>query len=390
VTIMGAMTQFVPVWSGVTLHDQSLAMIQLWLVSLGLLGFGAALIGGWVALAPAFGTVMAIGFWVFVYNIGRTLLTIEGGFDVTESHFAVALGFFVLLTALGVALAIDFVWPVFDPLGVARVDVVAAHATLAVFGAILTTVLGALYQLGTMFTQTDLHGADHYLQRFEMVGYPFGVIALATGRLLGYEPLAVGGGVLVLGGLAAMSVILARRLYEAQVPWTPMLSRYVVVSVAMAAWVLLAVPAWIGRPLAIAVRFGAPGTVHLLSLGIVGFVVLGTLYHIVPFIVWVHSYSDRLGYEAVPMIDDLYDDRLATLDLGLFLAGGLLLIVADGATLPATVGGIAGFLILAGALVFGWNMIAVIRTHSPHGLDGLLVPFLSETSANQSKTADPE
>jgi len=389
ITIMGAMTQFVPVWSGVTLHSRRVATVQLWIVGVGLVGFAVTLAGGWLRLTPVFGTLMAIGFWVFVYNVGRTLLTIEGHYDVTERHFAFALACFLALTILGVALAVDFVRPVVSLVGLSRDDVVSAHATLAIYGAVLTTVVGALYQLGTMFTQTDLHGIDTGLKRVEAVGYPVGVVALAVGRLIGHVAVARLGALFVLVGIGCMSIILARRLHETQVPWTPMLSRYTVAAVAMATWVLATVPAWIGDPTSPTTRFGAPGATHLLGLGAIGFVVLGTTYHIVPFIVWVHQYSDRLGYAAVPMIDDLYDDRLAALDLGSFTVGGLALVIADWTPLSSLLEWFGGLSILAGILVFGWNIGGVIRTHSPNGLVGVLLPGVPGVTSTDTTSEDP-
>ncbi|SDY75716.1 hypothetical protein [Halopenitus persicus] len=401
VTIMGAMTQFVPVWSGVQLYSRALATRQLQLVTVGLLGFATGLLTGRLALVPVFGAVMVAGFWVFAYNIARTLRAVGPlrDLDVTERHFLLALGFFVLLTLLGVVLAVDLVRPVLGGTPIDRPDLVRAHATLAVFGAILTTVLGALYQLATMFTQTELHGIDAPLKRIEEVGYPVGVLALATGRLLGAgEPgsrvLGVGGGVLVIAGLLAMSVVLARRLLETRVPWTPMLSRYAVLAPALALWGLVTLPSWLRDPLADGTTFGAPGTVHLLTLGVIGFVVLGTVYHIVPFIVWVHRYSDLLGFEDVPMIDDLYSDRLARVDFGCFLVGTVLLVAVDllkspvllAAVEPAapagtilsfdgmvTIGAIAGGVaVLVGIAVFCGNVVFVLRTHSPYSVREIL------------------
>jgi len=52
-----------------------------------------------------------------------------------------------------------------------------------------------------------------------------------------------------------------------------------------------------------------------------GFVVVGSLYHVVPFIVWLDRYADRVGLERVPAIDDLYDARVATVDLAATLGG---------------------------------------------------------------------
>jgi hypothetical protein len=383
-TIMGAMTQFVPVWSGTELHSRRLATAQLWLVTAGLAGFASALLAERYDLLPFAGGLVLAGFWAFAYNLGRTLATARP-LDVTERHFALTLAYFLVLTVLGVSLAVGFTRPLFLDLPVARGDAVAAHATLAVFGAVLTTVFGALYQLATMFTQTELHGVDGYLRAAEEVGYPVGVVALATGRLLGHLPLARLGGVLVAGSVLSVAVILARKLAETSVERTPMLSRYAVAAAALAGWALLTLPAWVADPLARDATFGAPGARTLLLLGGVGFVVFGTLYHLVPFIVWVHRYSDLLGFEQVPMIDDLYDDRIAAVDfaalvvgVGSLAAADLLAAADEGAvgavpTAPASVGDAANALVFAGTLAFASNLLLVLRRHGPQSILAVLV-----------------
>jgi len=371
VTIMGAMTQFVPVWSGVELHSRRFAAAQLWLVLLGLAGFATGLLTARIELLLPFGTVMALGFWTFVYNVGRTLADARP-LDVTERHFAIALGFFLLVTGFGILLALSLRRPVFADLPVARADAVAAHATLAVFGAVLTTVFGALYQLATMFTQTELHGVDLHLQRFEAAGYPLGVLALAGGRLFAIEWLALAGGLVVLASVLAVAAILARRLLETTVPWTPMLSRYAVAVPAFGLWAILTVPVWVADPLAADATLGAPGTDLLLTMGGIGFVVFGTLYHVVPFVIWVHRYSDLLGFEDVPMIDDLYDDRIARIDLLFLVAGVLGLVAGDLAALEPRVLATGGIALGVGVLAFGWNLLAVIRRHGPHSLPEIL------------------
>ncbi|NHN49819.1 hypothetical protein G9464_19815 [Halostella sp. JP-L12] len=383
ITIMGAMTQFVPVWSGTELHSQRLAGVQLWLIAAGLAGFAGALLTERLDLLPFAGGAMLAGFWTFVYNVGRTLATARP-LDVTERHFALALAYFLALTAFGLTLAVGFTRPVFADLPVVRPNVVRTHATLAVFGAVLTTVFGALYQLATMFTQTELHGVDRYLQAAEEVGYPAGVVALAGGRLVENLLLARVGGVLVVGSVLCVAAILARKLAESSVPRTPMLSRYAVAAGAMTVWALLTAPSWVADPLAPEATFGAPGARTLL-LAAVGFVVLGTLYHVVPFIVWVHRYSDLLGFEQVPMIDDLYDDRvaaadfvalvggvgaLAAIDLLGAAGGGTTAVATDGPSLLATA---AGGLVLAGVLAFAANLLFVLRRHGPQSIPAVLV-----------------
>ena len=376
VTIMGAMTQFVPVWSGTALYSQRLATVQLALVVAGLSGFVVALtLGALTWLAP-FGALMVAGFWTFAYNVSRTLATLDE-YDVTERHFGYAIGFFCLLTLLGLVLAVDFVHPVTPSLPVDHASLRQAHATLGVFGAVLTTIYGALYQLGTMFTQTELHGVDHALQSVEAVGHPVGVVLLAGGRLVGAVLLAQVGGLLVVAAALAMSAVLGRRLFEMRVDWEPMHTRYGVVAVALAAWALSTAPAWLVAPTAGARLFGASGSVHLLALGVVGTVLVGTLYHVVPFLVWVDRYSDRLGFESVPMIDDLYDDRLAGIDGTLWVGGTVCLVGAEWAGLSPLVVGAGGAMVALSVAAFASNMLLVVHEHGPDPIDRVLLGSLS-------------
>jgi hypothetical protein len=378
-TIMGAMTQFVPVWSGVPLHSRRLAVVQLLLAGTGLAGMVGAFLWGRLGPIPVAGTLLVAGVWVFVYNLARTL-PVGRGPDVTERHFGLALVFFVLATLLGLALASSYTVPILAALPVGRTGVVGAHATLAVFGAVLTTVLGALYQLGTMFTQTELTATERRLQRGETTAYPVGVLALAAGRLFEVSVLARVGGLLVVAGLVTVAAILGRKLVATHVELTPMLSRYGVFVAGVVLWAALTVPVWLSEPTAPTARFGAPGSLPLLAGGVVGFVVAGTLYHVVPFIVWVDHYSDLLGYEPVPMVDDLYDDRLARVDFGCLLVGvaGLCAgsLLEGGPTLA--VGSAA--LVAVGALVFATNLVGVVRQHSPHGVLGTLALRAEETN----------
>ncbi len=360
-TIMGAMTQFVPVWSNVPVHSRRLANAALALVAVGVAGLAGAFLAANVHWIHGFGGLLVAGIWAFAYNLARTLPPVRE-FDATEAHFAFALACFVVLAALGFVLAFDLSTTVLPFAGVVRPQVVGAHATLAVFGAILSTVFGALYQLATMFTQTEIGGRERILAYIEYA-YPAGVVALATGRLFAVRSLAVAGGLVIAAGAFAFAVLLAKKLSEGQVERTPMLTRYAVVAVALAAWSPLAAREWVAAPLARDTLFGPTAGVHLLFVGVVGFVVMGSLYHVVPFIVWVHRYSDRLGFEPVPMIDDLYDDRLAAADGALVTLGTVTLILGQTGIAPeqATIAG--GGALGVGFVVFTANLVGVVFRH---------------------------
>jgi hypothetical protein len=367
VTIAGAMTQFVPVWSGAGLYSRRLAVRQLWLVTGGLAGLAGAFLTGRTALAPAAGVVAALGFWTFLYNVGRTLAQVDE-FDATERHFAVALGWFLAVTALGPLLAVDLAVGVLPVAGLDHAGVLGAHATLAVFGAVLTTVVGALYQLSTTFTQTQLGPVERRFQRLETVAYPVGVGALAAGRLASHAWLARVGGVVVAASLAGLGCVLANRLRLTRVERNPMLTRYGLVAGVAVAWGGTAMAAWLRDPLG--PLYGAPTVGPVLLAGVVAFVVAGTLYHIVPFLIWVREYSDQLGFEPVPMVDDLYDSRVAAVELALVVGGGAL--VAGGDVLPAGLGRGGAAALALGALLLTANMTLVVVRHGDASAETLL------------------
>ena len=369
VTIMGAMTQFVPVWGGVSLHSERLARWQLWLLVGGLLGFGSSLFVGDVTYIGGFALVMLAGFWLFIYNVGRTILT-AGFSDRTLRHFSYALGFFFLVTWLGVLLAFDMLHPFLVDLGLSRSAVREAHLTFAVFGGVLTTIMGALYQIGTMFTQTSLTSLDGRLATIEEVVYPTGTAALGFGWLFDVHLLGLLGGIALVSGVASFTIVIARKLWAMRVPWTPMHRRYVIVVLAAIGWIAVTLPAWTTAPLSYDTRFGGPGGIHLLGGGVIMFVIIGTLYHIIPFIIWVHRYSELLGYEPVPMVDDLYHTRVAHVEFILLVTGTILMVGWELFALSITVVAVGTGLVGIGIALFVANMVWVVGRHNLVREDG--------------------
>ncbi|WP_339103755.1 hypothetical protein [Haloterrigena salinisoli] len=389
ITIMGAMTQFVPVWSGVSLYSRRLAVVQLALVAVGLVGFAALLLAGALPWLPVAGAALLLGIWTFVYNVGRTLWRTRP-LDFTERHFALALGAFALVVPLGFLLAVDFTTPVFDATALTRGDVLLVHATLALLGAITATVVGALAQLATMFTQTDRSAVDERLLGLEQLAFPAGVVVFAAGRGLESLPLARVGAVAVLVGLAAFTVVVARQLVRATVDRSPMIDRYWVVVASLWAWLALTAPAWWLEPLGYGTLFGHPDGGAVLVVGVFAFVVVGSLYHIVPFIIWHERYSDRLGFEQVPMIDDLYDDRLERADFGLTLVGYVGLAAAPLFDLPSVATLVATALAAVGLCLFVLNVLLTIHRHGPNGLAGVLTGVVGSADGAENGAGEPD
>lgn len=360
-TILGAMTQFVPTWSGGVLRHARLVNVAFYLVALGITGLVLGFSAEAMSLLPLFGTLAATGFWLFMLAMGRTLLDVRP-WDTTEAHFALALAYLALVPLFGLLLALDFTTGLLKTGSLTHSGVLGAHATLAVFGIVLTTILGALVQLATMFTQTELTGIDLPLLRIEQTAYPLGVVLLASGRLFS-SPLPARVGIGLLGaGLVAFAVVLTRRLVGATVDYTPMHSRYGIVAIAFVAWVALAAPRIFASPLRRVYLFGGTGGRTVLLVGVVVFTILGTLYHVIPFLVWLDRYADRVGLEPVPAIDDLYVGSLATLDFTL-TTSGLVAMVAGELLATPQVRLVGTGLFFTGVLVAVANMVGVVVRH---------------------------
>lgn len=373
-TILGAMTQFVPVWSGVRLHSHRLAAMQLPLVGLGLLGLAVGYaVGAFDVVAG--GSILAFaGFGVFVYDVGRTLLSVRP-WDVTESHFALAVGFFLFAVAIGTTLALDFRYRLYPIGSVGRTNAIDAHLTLAVFGGILATIIGALYQLAPMFTQADTSRFDRSVRAVELRIFPVGVLALAGGRLFDVAFVATLGGFAVAISVAAFVLFLGRQLSAATVIPGPMLPRYGVATILGGLWALSAGYAWLLDPVSSTTRFGFGEIGTVLLFGTIGFVIVGTLYHVVPFLIWVHRYSYRVGFEPVPMIDDLYESRLERLDLAIMTLGtGVLLVGTLGLSGGSEIG---SAVLVAGVFIFLTNVARTVTTHAAD----VFVPVAADAGA---------
>ncbi|MFB6283318.1 MAG: hypothetical protein ABEK59_05200 [Halobacteria archaeon] len=362
ITIMGAVSQFVPVWSGRKLYSVNLAKTQLYLVAGALPGFLASLYLGFYTGLPVFGGLMVLGFWVFVYNIARTL-----GFpgDVTELHFVFTLFFLVVATSLGFYLAFRYVSGGFV-VGLNRVNLFYGHATFGVFGVVFSVIIGAVYQLVEMFTQTDIGVAWRKVRVLEAVLFFVSVVLLGGGRMFGWVIMVKVGVVLVLISLFLVSLVVLRHIFLSGQGWNPLLRRYCSAAVLLVVWCVLSFfgifeHSLFTHPLFTVV--GDVGIAHILYIGVVSLVVMGSLYHIVPFLVWVDRYSSLLGLEEVPMVDDLYISKLSHVDFVLIL-GSCFLVYIGGVVDVEWVLLVGGVAFLVGSLVFSLNMFQVVFYHS--------------------------
>jgi hypothetical protein len=323
-TIIGATFQLVPVALQVPIASERLGR---WLFPLYLLAVIALIVGFWLfdtrLLVLAGGLILLSGL-VYLYNMARTLARVKS-WDPIAVHIAVSFGHMGLVGLLAVLLILH---NRFGLLGPAFLPTLKTHVLLAVVGFVSVLTMGVAYKLIPMFTLTEdlwspsLSWAELGLVHLGLAGLIVSFYAPGVPWLGWLGAIALLGGV----GLFGWQIVFLyagrrRRVFDIAMPFT----------LAGTAWFLLAV--LIGS---LAMVGLLPASVdlwkalaYLLLLGWMGQMILGMMYKITTFLVWLNKYAARIGREPVPRLDDLYSREVGMIGYGLWnaavLTGGLVL-----------------------------------------------------------------
>ncbi|MBI5379839.1 MAG: hypothetical protein HZA23_06755 [Nitrospirae bacterium] len=354
--MMGTLYQLVPVLLEAPLRSPRLASWTFWIFAAG----AAGLIRHFWASAFNLGLVLTalvvdLALLLFCFHMLTTLRRVSS-WSLTRLHVTAAVLYLAGAAALGGGLAFNLWRPA--P-GLNHLEYLVYHAHFAMGGWITLVVMGVSYQLIPMFALA--HGYSEGPARIALVLVNAGLLALA-GSMAGLSALFIPTVLLLAGGVIAflcqISLILKKRTRKD----LDLGLRHAVV-----AFVILGIVALLGMALGLG---GIPeaGKVRwsiaygfLAVFGYVSILVMGMLYKVLPFLVWHHRYSDRVGKEPVPLLKEMYSERIGRRQLGLTVlgvvgaTGGILL---DQLSLTrAALGALA-----LGAVLFGWNMVTVVRS----------------------------
>jgi hypothetical protein len=304
--------------------------------------------------AGHFGSILAIGAGMFVYNIARTLRKAPRR-NVISTGIASALVWFSLGVIAGLYVAAAKCWT-FSPF-----DAMAqmhAHAHLASIGFFLLMIISISYKLVPMFALSELQNERRArwsirLLNLGLAGLFFAILLRSPWKLA-FALVVIAAFVVYASEMAAILRARKRRALD----WG---LRYFLTALALLAplSLLALILCWPGLPATLLTTqletvYGFAGLA-----GVVTFTILGFLYKIVPFLAWYHSYSPHVGRRKVPSLADLYSTRLQAVGYWLFLVG--LAAVAVATALGHEVGVRLGLLpLLASLAVFGVNMARIL------------------------------
>lgn len=334
--VMGAMYQLVPVALETKLYSERLAKAQFFCHAIGFIGM-VWMFKSWnMKQVGHFGSVMALGVGLFVYNIVRTLLRAPK-WTVVASAIAAALGWFSLTVTAGLCIAagkcsFDPDAPApgwlgqisqtfgsfatrFEPIGAMH-----AHAHLGGIGFFTMLIVGVSYKLIPMFTLGEIQsrlraGLSVGLLNLGLAG-SFITISLHHPSKFIFAFIIVSA--LALYGIELMAILRARK--RRTLDWG-IKSFLTAVGFLLPLSLLAMVLSWPKLPLN-----GFTGQLEnlygfLALAGFITFALMGMLYKIIPFLVWFGTYSKQVGFAKVPTLAELYSERLQMAGYFSFVSG---------------------------------------------------------------------
>lgn len=356
--ITGALYQLAPVVFRTRLHSERLGRVQFWLYLVGVAGLVISFKQLWTPGLALFGSAVTGAIALFLYNLGRTLLR-RGAWTLTGQYLVHALACLALTVAAGLTLALNLHVHWF---AVPRYAL-AAHVHLGVAGWFGLTLMGVNYQLMPMFALVHGHGLR--LARAVLWTVSVGVMLLFAALLFDLpRPLFLGSAAILAAGVAGY-IFDVYRMFRLRRRRTLDLTQQHTIASTLA----LAVAAGIGLRLAIAGPAGVAAQTrwYLAYAGValggwLTLAIMGQYYKILPFLVFHHRYSARMGREPVPLLRDLYRERRARAAFWLYLAGvtGLTAALLAGSGVALR---LAALLALTGSVGYAWTLVEVLGPH---------------------------
>ena len=351
-TIMGAMTQLVPVILETSLYSVRMARWGLWLYLFGASGIVSHF---WFLPAGGLGMVSAavtafIPIFLFVLNIGLTMSRVKS-INITVAHIIAAITYLTTVATIGLLLGINLGAPFFTG---NHLSYLALHAVFGFAGWFSMVIMGVSYRLLPMFTLSHTYRTWPGWWAFGLVN--FGILGIVVEFIVGnpfYSSVLIAAGLfmfayqvrLILGGRMRKSLDLGLRhavLAYGYMPVAAMLGVYIalghIVPDIQQRFVLI---------------YG-----FTIIFGCITFLVIGMMYKIVPFLVWFHKYSDKVGKEKVPLLKDMFSEKVGNIQFWLITTGVPVVIL--GFSIENQIIVASGLSVMfAASLLFGYNMYTV-------------------------------
>jgi hypothetical protein len=350
--IMGAMTQLIPVILETSLFSVRMAKWGLWLYIIAVMTIAGHF---WFFATKGGGMAMAAGMLfaavlLFVINVGLTLRKVKS-INITIAHIIAAIVYLSVVATMGFLLGFNLSIPFMKG---NHLHYLSLHAALGFGGWFAMIIMGVSYKLLPMFTLSYTYKTWPGWAAFSFVN--LGILGIIVEFLTNRPFYST---VFILIGLIMFSyqviLIMKGRMRKAlDIGLRHALLSYVYIPVAAILGVVISlsnIAPDIRQRIILIYGF-------TVLFGCITLLIIGMMYKIVPFLVWFHKYSDKVGKEKVPLLKDMFSEKIGSIQFWLINIGvpgvmvGLYLenqiIVGIGLTI-----------MFIASLLFGYNMFTV-------------------------------
>lgn len=353
--IFGALFQLVPVVLEVKLFSEKLAEIQFWIYIVGVV---ALVYGFWVFETGTLFLISAIllnlAMFIFAFNIVVTLKKVTK-WNLTGLYLAAAIFHLVVTAIAGLLLAINLAHPYIK---LDHLQYLNLHAHIAFIGWVSMVVMGVTYKLIPMFTLSHGFSLTNGKWAFWLIN--IGLLGIST--VMHYKDTTIF--FYIFSGMITVGIIFF--LLQVHIIFKKRIRKKFDTGIqfSFTAYLMLGITTALGTFMA----FGNASSIinltlvygYLIVFGYLSMLIVGQMYKIVPFLVWYHKYSSKVGLEKVPLLKEMFNEKYA--EYGFYLMITAVIGTVASLLLKSETGLLISFsIMLFSSLIFSFNMISIFR-----------------------------
>jgi len=358
--IFGALYQLIPVVMQVKLYSEKLAIITLVSLVIGLFFLIAAFLGYKFQLTNNFivgGSLVIFAIILFAINTLLSALSSDEK-SISKLYIAAAGGYLLLTVLMGLFIPINLTY---NLLPLAHTQLMTTHIILGLAGWFLMLVIGVAAKLMPMFL--IVHRTKENLLKWGFYLINGGIIVIFVTTFISGTPY-------LLNQISFISILagFVLFLFFNYDVFSHRMRRKLDIGMKLSAIGLTMFAVSILSFVALYFSNGvfglAVGRLEILAglMLVYGFftgLILGQTYKTLPFIIWLFYYQKLVGKQKVPLVADLYSDRLAEIHMYSFLLSIVLFVIGLLFSIKIVLL-IAALAMLFTSLVYGFNVYKMI------------------------------
>ncbi len=309
--IFGALFQLVPVVLQVKLYSEKLAEVQFWIYLSGLTGMVLSFFKFDTFYLTIFASLVSLAMLLFIFNITASMMKVKE-WNITGTYIAAALFYLLLTVVAGIMMALNLYTPYFKT---NHLEYLKLHAVLAFVGWVSMIIMGVSYKLIPMFSLS--HGFSLNPARWVFGFINAGLILLIIEYHLPQRTIMLSSGavLIAIGNLIFLYQVYlimhsrVRRILDVGLTYSMVSFGIMLIATLLGVFLVFENfldPAYLSK---LVLLYG-----YLILFGYFSLIIIGQMYKIVPFLVWFHKFSIKVGLEPVPMLKDMFNENFAKIE----------------------------------------------------------------------------